>query len=230
MKRTLVLQMYPHQGWVSFGWQLCHWCTLKAGLILLFDHYVTHLWCVRTGLMTGLKQTLIYLWFQTLCQCTSSYNCRFPYGFDSTCCLLTNDGSAPLQIPKVIVTEKVGSSIGISHCRFSQNPNFPATSIVSNFKSWNIKDREQDDNICFQTCKQLRRPIFQNMSFFVGFAKWQKVSLTYFPLCLKILKNVSYHDELIDLTIFSWTCRNGQVKVVKGDFFVIFTHCAFCQM
>ena len=128
------------------------------------------------------------LWFQTLCQCTSSYNCRFPYGFDSTCCLLTNDGSAPLQIPKVIVTEKVGSSIGISHCRFSQNPNFPATSIVSNFKSWNIKDREQDDNICFQTCKQLRRPIFQNMSFFVGFAKWQKSQFDVFSTMLENLK------------------------------------------
>ena len=50
----------------------------------------------------------------------------------------------------------------------------------------------------------------------------KKVSLTYFTLCLKILKNVSYHDELIDLTIFSWTCRNGQVDVVKGDFFCDF--------
>ena len=169
------------------------------------------------------KSALIYLWFQTLCQCTSSYNCRFPYGFDSTCCLLTNDGSAPLQIPKVIVTEKVGSSIGISHCRFSQNPNFPATSIVSNFKSWNIKDRdrEQDDNICFQTCKQLRRPIFQNMSFFVGFAKWQKSQFDVFFTMLENLKKcliswwIGFDYIFVDLQ--KWTGQS-----CKGRFFCDF--------
>lgn len=176
------------------------------------------------------KSALIYLWFQTLCQCTSSYNCRFPYGFDSTCCLLTNDGSAPLQIPKVIVTEKVGSSIGISHCRFSQNPNFPATSIVSNFKSWNIKDREQDDNICFQTCKQLRRPIFQNMSFFVGFAKWQKSQFDVFSTMFENLKKclISWWIDWFDYIFVDLQKWTGQS--CKGRFFVIFTHCAFCQM
>ena len=169
------------------------------------------------------KSALIYLWFQTLCQCTSSYNCRFPYGFDSTCCLLTNDGSAPLQIPKVIVTEKVGSSIGISHCRFSQNPNFPATSIVSNFKSWNIKDREQDDNICFQTCKQLRRPIFQNMSFFVGFAKWQKSQFDVFSTMFENLKKclISWWIDWFDYIFVDLQKWTGQS--CKGRFFLGFS-------
>ena len=59
---------------------------------------------------------------------------------------------------------------------------------------------------------------FKICHFSLDLQNGKKVSLTYFPLCLKILKNVSYHDELIDLTIFSWTCRNGQVDVIKGDF------------
>ena len=51
----------------------------------------------------------------------------------------TNNGSAPFQIPEIIVAEEVGGAFKISDSRFLQNPNFPAASIVRNFKIWNIK-------------------------------------------------------------------------------------------